>query len=122
MLCCAELTADAQFITLHGNAFTEQALVKWWKDFETIYRAPYGHMSMRDLRSVFITHRCDEPGIPGPSNAAAAQQMGNTEAQWLATYYNDGSKRRKLADENAHGVNEYRKAVLKSGARTELML
>lgn len=105
---------------MHGNAFSEQALVKWWTNFEKSHAAPQGHMAMREFRQVFITHRCDEPNIPGPSNAAAAQQMGNTEAQWLATYYTDTiSKRRKLADDNARGINEYRQALLNIGLRAD---
>jgi hypothetical protein len=61
---------------------------------------------MSQMRSLFVTHRMDYPDVPGPSNEAAAQQMGNTERQWIQTYYKV-AKRQRLQEENSRGSNEY---------------
>jgi hypothetical protein len=97
------------FITNRGMAFQE--LSKWYKLLHIKYKAPYPIITLQAYRSVFVTDRLEDPDRPGPDNEGAATIMGNSVAQWEASYYKN--KRIKLAQKATRAMGSYRASHLK---------
>ena len=73
-------------------------------------RASWPFITLHQLRNLFITHRGDNPSLPGPSQAAAAASMLHSPAQWPAFY--DLHHRRRQMEQTAIGMAAWRSAVM----------
>ena len=73
-------------------------------------RASWPFITLHQLRNLFITHRGDNPSLPGPSQAAAAASMLHSPAQWPAFY--DLHHRRRQMEQTATGMAAWRTAVM----------
>lgn len=75
--------------------------------------APYPALPFNDYRKVFVTDRMEQPDRPGPNNDGAATIMGNSVRQWHESYW--PNKRRKLAQQAADEMDQYRSSLLDEG-------
>lgn len=87
--CWAQVRAERTrnlFVTDGGHPFNYTTFASYWLRLIN-EELPQVRFTPRKLRHVYVTNRMEHPEQPGPSNAAAAIIMGNSEREWREAYH-----------------------------------